>query len=310
MILLPPPRYLLAALGLKMFGVNRASRTLYRRIGNTIGQSRRQRLDASYVDRGNWLLQNVRRLGVADLPQPRLLELGTGWIHFYSLYLRLFFDFRGTLYDVWDNRQLHALKRIFSQLGAMLGPTPPGAARARPEMIGKLALIERAEHFEDLYRAFDLEYIIDPNGSLKTLPDASYDVVFSMDVLEHVKADRLESSLAEYSRVLKPGGYSIHQIGVDDHLAHYCPTASRKQYLAYPDTTWRLLFENEVQYFNRVSYDEFVALFVQAGFEAVSVEVLREAAALQSITISAQHRGQSAESLEATRLYMIHRKPL
>ena len=46
-------------------------------------------------------------------------ELGTGWIHFYSLYLRLFFDFRGTLYDVWDNRQLHALKRIFSQLGAM-----------------------------------------------------------------------------------------------------------------------------------------------------------------------------------------------
>ena len=290
-----------------MFGVNRASRTLYRRIGNTIGQSRRQRLDASYMDRGNWLLQNVRRLGVADLPQPRLLELGTGRKNFYSLYLRLFFDFRGTLYDVWDNRQLHALKRIFSQLGEILD-MPPGAASSTRN-IRKLSLIERAEHFEELYRAFDLHYIY-PHRLAR---DAAGRVL--RRGFQHGRSRAREG---RSPRVLARGVFAGPQAGrlldppdrrrrsprprSSDLIAQAVSRLSRCE--------WRLFFQNEVQYFNRVSYDEFVALFAQAGFEAVSVEVLREAAALQSITISAQHRGQSAESLEATRLYMIHRKPL
>lgn len=44
-----------------------------------------------------------------------------------------------------------------------------------------------------------------------TLPfsDSEFDVVFMMDIVEHLYSDELESSLKEVSRVLKPGGRLI-----------------------------------------------------------------------------------------------------
>jgi len=58
--------------------------------------------------------------------------------------------------------------------------------------------------------------VTDYDGRAIPFPDASFDVVFSSNVLEHV-AD-LPSLLAEMRRVLKPGGRGIH---------------------AMPTTTWR-----------------------------------------------------------------------
>jgi len=46
----------------------------------------------------------------------RLLELGTGWVHWESTVLRLFYNAKFTLFDVWDNRQLQAFKAYFSEL--------------------------------------------------------------------------------------------------------------------------------------------------------------------------------------------------
>ena len=44
-------------------------------------------------------------------------------------------------------------------------------------------------------------------------------------------------------RSLKPGGYSIHQIGIDDHLTHFDSSQSPKKYISYSDNVWKLLFE-------------------------------------------------------------------
>ena len=50
----------------------------------------------------------------------RILELGTGWLRWEALTLRLFYDIEAVLFDVWDNRQLGGLKNYLRQLRPLL----------------------------------------------------------------------------------------------------------------------------------------------------------------------------------------------
>src|SRR5215510_6746415 len=115
-------RYHLAALGLKGFSCCRPARSLYRVLGNWLGGRRRalDQMPAHYFERAQ---RNVTWcLKYAPLqPSDLVLELGTGWVHWEALTLRLFFDFQAVLYDVWDNRQLSALKRFVLQLEERFG---------------------------------------------------------------------------------------------------------------------------------------------------------------------------------------------
>jgi SAM-dependent methyltransferase len=55
------------------------------------------------------------------------------------------------------------------------------------------------------------EYVVADARHLP-LRDASADVIFSYSVLQHLGHDDVEASLAEVTRVLKPGGLSLHQL--------------------------------------------------------------------------------------------------
>ena len=109
-------RYNLAAIALKAFSLNGPTRRLYRWLGNSYGARQRERASIDvYRRRGDFFIDLCDKYDVGRAGQ-RLLEIGTGWTHWYSLYLRLQRDVRITMVDVWDNRQSTLCKAAFVKL--------------------------------------------------------------------------------------------------------------------------------------------------------------------------------------------------
>jgi len=295
----------MAAGALKAFSVSNATKGLYRKIGNTIGE--RTRLAVNDIDirieRGELLLQLCRsHQAVHD--GCRILEIGTGWMHWYSLYLRLFYDIQVTAFDVWDNRQFLALQAATQKLSARFQDMDGISENA----LANVQKVLHCRNFEEFYREFNYEYIIEPNGSLNAFSDAQFDFITSFHVLEHVPANLVSRGLGEMYRALKPGGYMVHQIGIDDHLTHYDRKASPKQYIRYSDKVWRLFFENDVQYINRWQSSDWISAFGDAGFTLV--DQISESADIGDLKVNQRFGGYSKDDLACTILTIVYRKPL
>lgn len=297
-------RYLASALALKAFSLNAPTRRLYRLIGNRFGAKKRLKVSdlPIRVERGELIVDLCRKYDALHHGE-KLLEIGTGWMHWYSLYLRAFNECRITALDIWDNRQFSALKAGFGQLTEKYRE----AGISEP-VLKNLEIISRAANFADLYREIGLEYVIESRGSLEQFADQSFDCILSMHVLEHVPAKYVTDLIQNMYRTLKPGRYTIHQIGIDDHLAHYDRKSSQKQYLQYSDRAWKALFENEVQYFNRLQMSEWLAAFRNAGF--LLQEKLVETTDISDLKIAARFADYPKEDLSCTILTLVYRKPI
>lgn len=282
----------------------------YRRAANILGGRYRTQkgLPEHYVWRARCFLDWCRRFGQVN-DGARALEVGTGWVHWESIVLRLFYDLRITLFDVWDNRQLPALRRYAAQLEARLdelGPLDPcRLERAR----ATLPLIAGAESFEVLYRALGMTYVTDVNGSLARLDDGTFDLLYSTNVLQHVRREAVADTIRDYCRVLAPGGTSIHWIDLGDQLVYLARlrAACEKNYLRYSDRTWRRCFDSRIQSFNRIQRSGWLELFERAGLELVHEETMR--CDIGNLPVSRQYAHLDRADLEAIKLLIIHRKP-
>lgn len=239
-------------------------------------------------------------------PSDRLLELGTGWVHWEALTTRLFFDFEATLYDVWDNRQFDALKSYLRQLASMLKREEhqfPGDVSNARRLISQICELKS---FEEVYKLLGFKYIVDPLGEMKSLPDKAFKVIISAGVLEHVHADSVWNCVQGMSRVLKPGGHCIHSINITDHLYLYDCSASPKQYLSYSDRIWRLFFQNKVQYINRFQRSEWLSMFLRAGFDLISEEGAY--CSVKGLQVNRKYHALPQQDLECTTLDILLRK--
>lgn len=297
-------RYLLAATTLKAFSCCLLARRVYRKLGNTIGQKKRERLDVStYVARGDVLVALMEKYGVLGKGMSAL-ELGTGWMHWYGIYARLHADMCVDLFDVWDNRQFSAMKSAFAKVARQWR----SEKNRRPEVMERLERLLQEESFDALYRNFGLSYSLSDVGSLAAYRAQQYDSVFSFHVLEHVPAGSIAETISDSHRLLKPGGIMIHQIGIDDHLSHYDKAESPKNYLRYSSKTWKRWFENDVQYHNRLQGADYDRMFREAGFKVR--ESFSEKCVLDGLPINSEWERYSATDLETTVLTVVCEKAL
>ena len=268
-------KYQLAAVALKAFSLNSLTRKAYRQLGNVVGgKARSKAIKASYIQRAHDNLRFVEQHGgIADGMQ--LVELGTGWVHWESLFTRLFYDVRITLFDVWDNRQfsgfLHYAGQLRQRMAAEVDRDPAAIARAEALLDQVLA----CRDFDELYALLGFTYLIDPDGSLQAIPDHGVDLVISSDVLEHVPRRAVPVLARDLRRVLKPGGRSSNQIVFADHLTIYDRSVHPKNLLRYSKTAWGLLYGNVVQYVNRLQPSDFRDAFRKAGLNIVAEDIVQ-----------------------------------
>lgn len=300
-------RYVLAAIGLKAFSINRPAKALYRTIGNKLNAkavAARAPIPDKYRTRAQSLLANARRIG-GIAKDARVLEIGAGWVAWDTLFLRLFYDFEPTLFDVWDNRKIAVLNHYYRTIEddpffrVFFATNPPDRAL--------LEAYRCAETFEDVYAAIGARLLIDDTGSLDRLASESYDLVISSDVLEHIVNRDVTPLVAAIYRVLKPGGKSSHQIVTWDHLAIYDPEVHGKNYLRYSDFAWKWLFENDVQYINRIQFSEWRDIFSGAGF----IEIESWVAAKEDpppFRIADRFRALSDDDVTSTVVHLLHEK--
>jgi len=301
-------KYTLVAAALKLFSCCPQMRDLYRLLGNLIGSRVRARKgpSRSRLDRARQLLELVKR-HKAIRDGHALLEIGTGWLHWESILLRLYYDVNITLFDVWDNRSLDTLRRWSAELDKVIDTELHLAPSQYERVHSLLNAIAAASTFDDLYSLLGFQYLIEPSGSLAHFQDESFDAIYSCNVLEHVSADTLPEYIRDSCRLLRPGGYSIHTIDISDHFRHYDQSVSAKHYLRYSDAVWKRCFENKVQYFNRVQRSEWLGLFEGAGFQLVEEKSL--CTDLGALKVNEEYQHLDRRDLECISLRVLYRKP-
>lgn len=263
-------------------------------------------LDRSRVDRAKLLMDLCREHGIIQEGH-RLLEVGTGWVHWEATFLRLFFDIEITLFDIGDNRQIEPFRRYFSDLAETIDDAIQMPPEQETRVHGLLKKVACVKTFDELYEMLGFEYVIDPSGTLRQFKDDSFDVILSANVLEHVGRDLFPAYIQDFNRLLKPGGYSIHLIDLGDHLSYYDRAMSLKNYLRYSDQVWQRHYENEILYINRIQRKEWLQLFSSAGLELVAEQSTY--CNLGSIRIDEKYEALGRRDLECKQLILGHRKP-
>jgi Methyltransferase domain len=280
---------------------------IYRGIGNKLGGNRRAtgKMPGYYFER---VERNVHFCLKYGPPQQNdeVLELGTGWVHWEALTLRLFFDFRAVLYDVWDNRQLGALKSFVRQLEERFGQKGFLEGCDFDHARSVIKRIESARTFEELYEQLGFRYVLDPTGLMETVPRSRFRFAISAGVLEHISADTAATWISNMADSLVEGGIGIHGINISDHISMYDRSASPKQYLAYSESQWKRWCENSVQYINRIQRSDWLQMFRASG-----LSLLEEGGSYEKVPaplIHPQYQRLSRKDIECTTLLVVVQK--
>jgi len=290
--------YYLAATALRAFSLNGPTKALYRWLGN-------RKTDRKLsMERSGWVLDQIRAANLSE--RPSFLEIGTGWMHAYAMLPALLYDGETACFDVWDNRAFGALQAKLDVLQKALNDLDMSEEQ-RNKANDRLERMRHAPDFDEIYRILNMRYDIDYHGALP-YADQSFDVIFSVDVLEHVVASGFDANAADWFRVLKPGGRMLAQVGLDDHLAHYDPSRSKKHYLRHSKGTFDRWLENNVQYINRIAATDMIQRLERTGFNVIEAErwTVEDA---ENLPVHADYADQPREDVATWRLLLTVEKP-
>lgn len=121
--------------------------------------------------------------------------------------------------------------------------------------------LAKCSNLDDLMGVCNGQYLSNGLESLKNLPTASVDFVFSHTALQHVRRKDFVPLLAELRRVQRRDGVGSHTVSISDILG------GNLNDLRFRQETWESEFmANSGFYTNRIRYHEFLDCFREAGF--------------------------------------------
>lgn len=282
--------YFLAAAALKTASLTPFTKRAYRKLAK-VRAARKQII----MHRVEWILSFI-----PETPF-KVLELGTGWISAYSILPSMVRpNCEMHCFDIEDIRySLEGFKRAVDECESYAVSSAKLERHSR-----KAALAKDAQSIDDAYAALGLKYQVRSNG----LPDyrsEMFDLVYSIDVLEHIHDGVFQAAANRWMDVLKPGGHFIAQVGLNDHTSLWCAGSNDKRYLSNSLMMWRCLLGNEVQYVNRMTASEIVSALERAGVETVEQTRVR----MQTpVALHPDYSWQDPDDAQTIRLIYVGKK--
>jgi SAM-dependent methyltransferase len=130
--------------------------------------------------------------------------------------------------------------------------------------------ISGAHSIPSMLLSCNATYATNGLASLREIPDASVDLVFSQAVLEHVRRREFEDVLFELRRILKPSGVGSHEVDLADHLG------GGLNNLRFSEKVWEAdWMARSGFYTNRIRYQEMLGHFDRTGFDAKVTSLTR-----------------------------------
>jgi len=233
----------------------------------------------------------------------RVLELGTGRTPVATILMALM----GSLVYGYDRSALLSEKDtrfVCDQIVELCGELANILGRRRSQLLADAQRWIAEGTLEHLLEEARITYRAPADATASGLRSESIDAVVSFDVVEHLSRPTLRLLNQEARRVLMPGGFQFHAIGLGDHYASLDRNITSAHFLKYSETTWQLLTGNSLSYHNRIRLPEFLHLFKEDGFEAVAVDREVDPKALRALKIqpvARQFREYSAAELAVHR---------
>ncbi|HXV77648.1 MAG TPA: class I SAM-dependent methyltransferase [Candidatus Polarisedimenticolaceae bacterium] len=211
----------------------------------------------------------------------RALELGTGWAPVVPIGLALdgVPDVRTVDMQPLLSKQLtlRVLEQYRRQIAA--GAVAPADPRAG-QRIGELLAAAPSSDAHGLLARIGVDVSVG-DARASALPNGSVDLFVSNNTLEHIAPDVIREILSEFRRLAAGDAVGSHFIDMADHYAGFDRRITVYNFLRYSDRRWRL-YNNDLQFQNRLRLSEFRSLHRRTGWQIVHeesrdqpVEVLR-----------------------------------
>jgi hypothetical protein len=121
---------------------------------------------------------------------------------------------------------------------------------------------------EELLARCNSRYYSDGLASLRSIPSASIDVLWSHAVLEHVRKGEFSDTLCELRRIVRSDGVCSHRVDLKDHLGHAL------NHLRFSNRVWESDFISSSGFYtNRIRFSRMLQMMEEAGFETHVVKV-------------------------------------
>lgn len=218
-------------------------------------------------------------LNGAEFKNIKVIELGTGWHPIIPVLLFITGVEEIVTLDLRSHVRKENLKLLLEKV---VGNYEANRFSQFPIKIQK----DRVEIVKDILNNFEklsISEILSRCSIQQKLQDAnhldfndnSFDLCYSVNVLEHVDIDSIRGISAEFFRIGKSNSYHYHAIGVYDHFVHIDKSISKFNYLKYSDSIWKAI-DNKIQPQNRRRISYFRNTFNSIGYTILN-EILWDA---------------------------------
>lgn len=157
----------------------------------------------------------------------------------------------------------------------------------------------RSAELEEVLGTMSVDYRAPADATALDLPDASFDVMTTFVVLQHVPPEPMKAILRASRRLLRKSGAMVHFANTGDHFAHVDDALSPLHFLRWSERQWDVIAGNRYMYQNRMRVDDYYALFEACGMRVVHARETIDERALsdlrQGLPLHPDWRGRAPE---------------